>query len=86
MGDEGKNYVSVWFWMFSWIVMAIPVVGFVMVIVWAFWGENESRKNFFRAIILWCLIWTLIVVGLIGLGLMPAIIQELKHWHWHWKT
>jgi hypothetical protein len=81
-----KNYVSVWFWMFAWIVMAIPVVGLVMIVVWAFWGENESRKNFFRALILWFLIGTVIFVALICLGMMPAIMQEIKHWHWSGKS
>lgn len=61
--------------------MAIPCVGLVMIIVWAFWGENESRKNYFRALILLFLIWTLLVVALICLGCMPAIMEELKHWH-----
>ena len=71
--------------MLAMVVMAIPCVGLVMIIVWAFWGENESRKNYFRALILWFLIWTLVVVALILLGLMPAIMEELKHWHWSGK-
>jgi len=32
---------------------AIPVLGLVFVLVFAFAGENESRKNLFRALIAW---------------------------------
>lgn len=77
-----KNYVPVWFWMLAIFVMAIPCVGVVMIIVWAFWGENESRKNYFRALILWFLIWTIVFLVIMGLGLLPVIQDELKHWHW----
>ncbi len=77
-----KNYVPVWFWMLAMFVMAIPCVGLVMIIVWAFWGENESRKNYFRALIIWFLIWTFIFTLIACLGLLPAILEELKHWHW----
>ena len=46
-------------------VTAIPVVGLLMVLVWAFTGENESRKNYFRAILSWLLIFVLLAVALV---------------------
>jgi hypothetical protein len=80
MANGNKNYVSVWFWMLALLVMAIPCIGWVMIIVWAFWGENESRKNYFRAILFWLLIWTVIVTALVCLGFWPVIVKELRHW------
>ena len=49
--DNDRNYVSIAAWMGMMLVTAIPVVGQIMVIVWAFAGDNESRKNYFRAIL-----------------------------------
>ncbi len=77
---KDKNYVSVWFWMLAIFVVAIPCVGFIMIIVWAFMGDNESRKNYFRAMLIWFLIWTGLVIVLMCLGLIPVILQQLQHW------
>ena len=41
--SKDKNHVSFGFWMFALFVSALPSIGFVMVIVWAFDGDNESR-------------------------------------------
>ena len=49
-----NNYISVGSWMFMMFVTAIPVIGLIMLLVWAFVGDNESRKNYYRAILAWC--------------------------------
>ena len=37
MGNgKDKNYVSVGFWVIALLVAAIPCIGWVMIIVWAF--------------------------------------------------
>jgi len=81
MAKKDKNYVSFWFWFFAMFVTAIPCIGIVMVLVWAFMGENESRKNYFRALIVWMLlffaIWT---TAIMLLGLSPAIIPKIEEW------
>ncbi len=77
---KNKNYVSVWFWMFAIFVMALPCIGFIMVIIWAFVGENESRKNYFRALIIWFLIFAAIWGSLIAAGLSPLLWQKLQIW------
>ena len=61
MSDEhDRNYISVGQWMLWLLLAAIPCVGIIVIIIMAFVGENESRKNYFRALIL----WTLILIGL----------------------
>jgi len=59
--QEDRNFVSVGSWMGMIFVTAIPVIGLLMILVWAFSGENESRKNYYRAILSWILI--LVVLG-----------------------
>jgi len=81
MGKGGnKNFVSFWFWMFALFVMAIPCVGFIMMIIWAFAGDNESRKNYFRALIAWGLIFMALWIGLMALGFWPLIQQQIESW------
>jgi hypothetical protein len=62
--EKDSNYVSIGSWMGMQIVTAIPVIGLIMVFVWAFSGDNQSRKNYYRAILCWILLFVLLVVGL----------------------
>jgi len=77
---KDKNYVSFWFWMLAIFVMALPCVGTIMILVWAFTGENESRKNFFRATIAWFLILTGIWTAIIATGFLPVIAKHAEAW------
>lgn len=80
--QDDRNYVSVGSWMGMLFVTAIPVIGLIMVLVWAFSGENESRKNYYRAILSWVLILVAVGVALalvIGyLGGTPAIQKFIQ--------
>ena len=77
---EGSNHVSVGSWMWMLFVTAIPIIGQIMVLVWAFTGENESRKNYYRAIIVWALVFVALVVLLVVLGSGSAILRQLQSW------
>jgi hypothetical protein len=76
--DNDRNYVSIGGWMLMMLVTAIPVVGQIMIIVWAFAGENESRKNYFRAILVFFLLFIGLVVLLAMLGSGPAVLKYLE--------
>jgi hypothetical protein len=80
--NEDSNYVSVGSWMWMMFVTAIPVLGLIMVFVWAFTGENESRKNYYRAILSWLLVLVVLFVGLfVMIGLVgggPALQRYLQ--------
>ena len=86
MIQEDRNYVSVKSWMGMMFITAIPIVGLLMILVWAFTGENETRKNYFRAVISWILI--IMALGLVAvyaiswLGVGPALQKfMLEHQH-----
>ena len=77
MNDErDRNYISVGQWMLWLFLAAIPCVGLIVVIVMAFIGENESRKNYFRALIAWFFIIVALVALIAVLGGGMAAIQE----------
>ena len=81
MNNEGdKNYISVGSWMWMMFVVAIPIVGQIMILVWAFSGENEARKNYFRAILVWILVLIGLVVVLSVLGNGPNILKQIQSW------
>ena len=75
---EDRNYVSVGSWMMMMFVTAIPIVGLIMIIVWAFAGDNDSRKNYFRAILAWFLVVVALAVFLVLVGSWPDIVKRLR--------
>jgi lipopolysaccharide export LptBFGC system permease protein LptF len=69
---KDKNYVPVWFWMLAMLVMALPCVGLIM--------ENESRKNYFRALLLWFLIGFGMWAVMMMLGYWPELQKHVQNW------
>jgi len=64
--ENSTNQVSVKTgeWVLTLLITAIPLVGFIMLFVWAFGsGTNESKANWAKA----TLIWFAIVIGLYAL-------------------
>lgn len=80
MRDE-DNYMSVGQWMLLLLITAIPVIGWILIIILAFAGSNQTRKNYFRALIAWFLliVISIIVFGLV-VGFSPVLLQEFKNW------
>ncbi len=71
-----KNFVSIWFWLISMLVMAIPLVNVIMAIIWAFTGDNASRKNYFKAVIVVFCLFIGLTAFLLSLGMFPSIIDR----------
>ena len=77
---NNKDYVSFWFWMWALFVTALPCIRVIRVIVWAFVGVNESRKNYFRALIAWFVILSVLWLVVLSLGFWPEIQRHLQAW------
>lgn len=77
---KDKNYVSFWFWLFAILISGIPCTGLLFSIPFAFAGENESRKNFFKASLTLHLLGLLLLIllHLFGIAIAgPKMLQEL---------
>ena len=59
--SNDRNYRSVGSWRWMMFVTAVPIIGLIMVFVWALTGENESRKNYYRAMLAWALIFIALI-------------------------
>ncbi|MDB6125202.1 MAG: hypothetical protein JWQ71_4195 [Pedosphaera sp.] len=78
--EYDSNYVSVGGWMLMMLVTAIPVIGWIMILVWAFYGTNESRKNYYRAILAWIVVLIAIMVAVAMLGNFPELQKQIRTW------
>ncbi len=80
MGKGSGTPVSVLMWMLLLLLAALPCVGWVMIVVFAFVGENQTRKNCFRAMLAWLLILGGIWLTMMLLGFWPVIEQQTLRW------
>lgn len=65
LNNQNQKPMSVKDWLLTLLIMAIPIVGFVMLFVYAFGNEgNENRKNWAKA----QLIFMAIILGLVMLS------------------
>ncbi|MDQ0045871.1 heme/copper-type cytochrome/quinol oxidase subunit 2 [Paenibacillus polymyxa] len=65
-------------WMISLLLMAIPVVGIIMLFVWAFSGStNPSKANYAKAGLLWAAI-VIVIYIIMAVALLPAILSSLN--------
>ena len=63
--QQGNKFepVSVKEWMLTIFLVAIPLVGVVMMFVWAFGsGANPSKQNWAKASLIWALIFLVIYI------------------------
>jgi hypothetical protein len=62
--------VGVGEWMLTTLVMMIPVVNIIMMFVWAFSSKTKkSKSNYFKATLIWALIW-ICVIAVISIALV----------------
>ena len=73
-----KTSVSIWFWLLSMVVMAIPLVNIIMTLVWAFTGTNDSRKNYFKALIIMFCVMMGLMICLFTLGMSPLLLEKIR--------
>lgn len=66
--------------MFILFVGAIPVIGWIMLIIWALMGDNQTRKNYFRAILVWIVLLVCVVIALQSNGRLPQIERKIQGW------
>lgn len=49
-----KQEVSVGDWMITLLITSLPLIGLIMLFVWAFGdGTNQSKKNWAKATLIW---------------------------------
>lgn len=72
--------ISAWGYVGYQILFSIPLIGFILLIVFSFSDANINRRNFARsyfAIFLLALIFS-IIIGIVGLILFAALGESLS--------
>lgn len=70
---ESEEPVSVGDWLLTMIIMAIPIIGFVMLFVWAFGGGKPSKANWAKATLIFMAAMFVLLVGFYALIFLVLI-------------
>jgi len=77
-GYQNETPVSVGEWMLTMLIMCIPIIGLVMLFVWAFGGGAQpSKANWAKASLLWMVLTFVIVILFIVLGFGVGMLGAL---------
>ncbi|TVR16440.1 MAG: hypothetical protein EA391_08090 [Balneolaceae bacterium] len=67
---QNQEVISIGDWMITILIAAIPILGFIMLFVWAFGGGSQpSKANWAKATLLWLAIMAVfygIIVAIFG--------------------
>ena len=71
-----RNEVSIGEWMITLLISFLPVIGWIMLFVWAFGdASNPSKKNWAIATLIWVAIFT--ALGIIFLIMFWAMFASM---------
>lgn len=71
--------VSEFFW--TSFLLGLPVVGFILALVWGFSSDvNPNKRNFCRAMLIWVLVGVVltIILTIAGVGIIGSIVNSLE--------
>ncbi len=66
MKEESNEHVTTGQWFVTMLVAAIPLIGIIMMFVWAHGdGVSISKSNWAKAILIWSIIYIVIIVFIV---------------------
>ena len=66
MKEPSNEHVTTEQWFGTMLVAAIPLIGIIMMFVWAHGdGVSISKSNWAKAILIWCIIYIVIIVFIV---------------------
>jgi uncharacterized membrane-anchored protein YitT (DUF2179 family) len=76
--SKDTSVISVAYWMFAIFIALFPLLNLIAVPVLACAGSNQTKKNFFRAILGWLTVIILLNVALIIFGFGPGLLEVIR--------
>ena len=79
MADYDNRPMTTGDWFFTMLLLTIPVVNFILLIIWACGVGNRNRVTYCRASILWVLIGLLLYLVLfVVLGVGAGLLSQVQ--------
>ncbi len=72
--------VSVLYWMLAMFVTSLPVINLIVVPIMAFKSSTPTKRNYYRAIIAWCVLFFLINLVIVLTISWPKLIGIVQGW------
>lgn len=69
--------ISMWGYFAYTFLFAIPVIGWILCICFAFMANNHNLRNFARSQFCWLIIYVFVLCLLAGLGILQSLFQSI---------
>lgn len=69
--------ISMWGYFAYTFLFAIPVIGWIFCVCFAFMARNHNLKNFARSQFCWLIIYVFVLCLLAGLGILQSLFQSI---------
>ncbi|OMF34679.1 hypothetical protein BK133_11755 [Paenibacillus sp. FSL H8-0548] len=71
--QEVSPVITVKEWMITWLILMIPIVNIIMMFIWAFGEGNPTKKNLFKAYLIFAgIILVLYIIAFVVFVLAAA--------------
>ena len=74
--NQLEKPVGIGYWLGMEILLLIPVINIILALICSFTAENTSKRNYFRAWLIWAIVATVVFVGLIMMAIAKANVAN----------
>lgn len=68
--------ISMWGYFGYTFLFSLPILGFILAIIWSFTASNQNLKNYARSQFCWLIIWTILAIILLTTGGLAALVSS----------
>lgn len=77
-GEEQYRPLTAWGYVGYTLLFSIPLVGLVLIIVFALSDNNINRRNYARSYLCWMLIAVILIIFAVATGSIPVIESAIR--------
>ena len=86
MSENGNNQyrlLSPWAYVGYGILFTLPVIGWILAIVFALNDDNLNRRNFARGY--WCMVLVVVILSIVGMVMGVSIMDGLSSYQYNYR-
>ncbi len=86
MSENGNNQyrlLSPWAYVGYGLLFTLPVIGWILAIVFALNDDNLNRRNFARGY--WCMVLVVVILSIVGMVMGVSIMDGLSSYQYNYR-
>ena len=84
-GTEQFRPISAWGYVGYSILFSIPIIGFILIIVFSLSDANINRRCYARSFLCWFLLSIIILIVVLAIGVFTGSLTEMMQYFENWQ-